>query len=114
VKVPKCKKKKVPNYIYFMTTGYLNLRKHLARWHSAAYDKAIVENNWDYRHSSQLMSSKLDTVEARKHSLPLFTQASFIEYIIRFVITDDQVSNRFSVTNLCPDLYLVDLCCRMP
>jgi hypothetical protein len=94
-----------------MITGYLNLRKHLANQHAAAYDKAIVENNWDYRLSSDVKSGKYNTVEARK--LLLFTQASFIDYIIRFVIADDQVSNVFSVTNLCPHLYLVNSCCRV-
>ncbi len=77
-----------------MTTGYLNLRKHLARWHSAAYNKAIVENNWDYRHSSQLMSGKLDTVEARKRSLPPFTQASFIEYVIDLTNKDSSSDDK--------------------
>jgi hypothetical protein len=103
----------VANYVYELGTGYLNLRKHLAGKHGDAYDRAIVENNWNYRLSSDLKSGKSNTVEARKHSLPPFTQASFIDYIIRFVVADDQVSNAFSVANLCPHLYLVNSCRRV-
>ena len=83
------------NYVYGMATGYLNLRKHLATKHAAAYDKAIVENSWNYRLSSNVKSGKSNAVEARIHSLPPFTQASFIEYLIRFVTANDQVSNAF-------------------
>lgn len=101
------------NYLYGMGTGFLNLRKHLASKHTAAYDKAIVENNWNYCLSNEVKSGKSNTVEARKHSLPPFTQASLIDYIIRFVVADDQVSNTFSVTNLCSHLYLVNSCCRV-
>jgi len=103
----------VANYVYGIGTGYLNLQKHLAGQHAAAYNKAIVtvENNWNYCLSSVVKSDKSNTVEAHKHFLPLFTQGSFIDYIIHFVIANDQVSNMFSVTNLCPHLYLVDLGC---
>jgi hypothetical protein len=89
----------VANYVYGMSTGYMNLRKHLASKHAAVYDKAIVENNWDYRLSGDVKSGKSNTIE-RKHSLPPFTQASFINYLIRFVVADDQVSNAFFVTTL--------------
>jgi len=81
-----------------MATAYLNLRKHLANHHAATYDNAIVENRWNYPLSSDVKSGKSNTVGARKHSLPPFTQASFIDYIIRFVVADDQVSNAFSLT----------------
>jgi hypothetical protein len=101
------------NYFYGMGTRFLNLQKHLANKHTAAYDKAIVENNWNYCLSNEVKSGKSNTVEARKHSLPPFTQASFIDYIICFVVADDQVSNMFSVTNLCSHLYLVNSCCRV-
>ncbi|KAN0118276.1 Ribonuclease H-like domain containing protein [Russula decolorans] len=82
--------KGVDNYFYGMGTGFLNLRKHLASKHTAAYDKAIVENNWNYCLSNEVKSGKSNTVEARKHSLPPFTQASLIDYIIHFVVADDQ------------------------
>jgi hypothetical protein len=91
--------------MYYMGTGYLNLRKHLASEHATAYDKAIVENNWNKPFSYEVLSGKSNAVEACKHSLLPFTQATFIDYIIHFVVADDQVSNAFSVTNLCPHLY---------
>ncbi len=97
------------NYSYSMATGYQNLQKHLASKHTAAYDRTIVEKNWNYHLSSDVKSGK--SVEASKHSLPLFTQTLFIDYIICFVIANNQVSNAFSVSNLCPYSYLVNLCC---
>ena len=85
----------------------MNLRKHLANKHTATYDKAIVENSWNYRLSSDVKSGKSNTLEARKHSLPLFTQASFIDYIIHFVVADDQVSNSLSLTRSLPLTYVL-------
>jgi hypothetical protein len=77
-----------------MNTGYLNLQKHLASKHTADYDKAIMENHWNYHPSTDVKSGKSDS-EAQNHSLLLFTQASFLDYIICFIIADDQVSNTF-------------------
>ena len=48
---------------------------------TAAYNKAIVENNWNYCLLSVVKSGKSNTVEACKHSLPLFIQESFIDYV---------------------------------
>ena len=84
------------NYVYGMATGYNNLRKHLASKHSTAYDEAIVQNNWGYRLSHDVKSGKSNAVEARKRPLPPFTSESFLEYIVRFVVADDQVSNACS------------------
>ena len=79
-----------------MITGYLNLRKHLANEHPATYDKAIVDNGWNYRFSSDVKSGKSNAIEPQTCSLPPFTQSSFIDHIIRFVVADDQVSDAFS------------------
>lgn len=101
------------NYIYGINTGYSNLRKHLANEHPAAYDKAILENGWNYRLSDEIKSGQPTTVEARKQSLPPFTHASFIDYLVRFVVADDQVSNTLSVTNLGAHPFQVDSRCRV-
>jgi Pyruvate/2-oxoacid:ferredoxin oxidoreductase delta subunit len=82
------------NYVYGMSTGYLNLQKHLTSKHAADYDKAILENCWNYCPSTNVKSSKSDS-GAQNCSLLLFTQASFLEYIICFIVADDQVSNMF-------------------
>ncbi len=58
----------------------------------SGYDRAIVENSWNYCLSSNVKSGKSSIAEAHKHSLPLFTQALFIDYIIHFIIADDQVT----------------------
>ena len=64
--------------------------------HKDDYDKAILENGWPYRLSNDVRPTKSDTAEACKQALPPFLQASFLKYIIRFVVADDQVSNAFS------------------
>ena len=79
-----------------MITGYLNLRKHLTNEHPATYDKAIVDNGWNYRFSSDVKSGKSNAIEPQTRSLPPFTQSSFIDHIIHFVVADDQVSDAFS------------------
>lgn len=101
------------NYVYGMATGYQNLRKHLVKKHATAYDEAIVVNGWNYRLSGDIKSGKSNAVEARRHTLPPFSQTSFIDYIVRFVVADDQVSNAFSIADLCPHLCLVNSCCRL-
>ena len=69
---------------------------HLASKHSDDYNKVIIKNGWGYRLSNDIKPSKSNTVDVRKLSLPPFSQASFIKYIVRFVVADDQVSNAFS------------------
>jgi hypothetical protein len=84
----------VANYVYGMNTGFTNLRKHLANKHAAVYDKAIVDEKWNCRPSSDIKSGKSNADEARKHSPPPFTHDSFVDHLVRFVVADDQVSKR--------------------
>jgi hypothetical protein len=77
-----------------MNTGYTNLRRHLKSKHAADYDKAIMENGWSYRPSTDVKSGNSNS-EARSSFPPPFNQASFIDHIIRFIVADDQVSNAF-------------------
>lgn len=64
---------KVENYIYKIITRYLNLQKHLANRHGVAYNKAIVDNSWNYCLLSNVKSGKSDIEACKKISLPLFT-----------------------------------------
>ena len=77
------------NYIYSSTTGSSNLRKHLMKEHYAAYKEACVEHGWTYC----TPKVKQPTVgENWKRALPPFSAAAFLEYLVRFVTADDQVS----------------------
>lgn len=82
------------NYIYTLGSGKTNCRNHVRNQHAAIYDKTVQENNWPYRLSTE-PSAKTTVGELRKRALPSFTSESFIDYLVRFIVADDQVSNLF-------------------
>lgn len=85
----------IQNYMYKVDTGKLNCCKHLVNRHSDIYDKTVQENNWPFRLSTETPGTKTTVGELRKCALPRFTLESFIEYLVRFIVADDQVSNLF-------------------
>lgn len=62
--------------------------------HPALYDRTVVANKWPYKLTSQLnnVSSKKNAGNARDQALPGFSPEAFIEYLVRFIVADDQVS----------------------
>jgi hypothetical protein len=80
------------NYIYELGSGKSNCRNHLRKRHAAIYDKTVQENNWPYRLSSEELGAKTTVGGLRKRALPSFTSESFIDYLVRFIVADDQVS----------------------
>ena len=85
----------VLNYMYKVDTGKLNCRKHLRSRHTAIYDKTIQEKNWPYRLLDENPGDKTTFGQLRARALPQFTLKSFIEYLVCFIVADDQVSNLF-------------------
>jgi hypothetical protein len=83
------------NYMYEKGSGKSNCRKHLRKVHPAIYDMKVQENNWPYRLSTEEPDVKTTVGELCKRALPHFTLESFIEYLVRFIVADDQVSNHF-------------------
>lgn len=77
--------------MYEASTGTTNCRNHLLSKHPVIYDKTVQEKNWPYRLSID-KSRKATVGELRKRALPQFTLGSFIEYLVRFIVADDQVS----------------------
>lgn len=74
---------------YLPSTGTYNLRKHLKSKHLAEYTQACLDNGWTYLDPEV----KLPTVgENRKTALPPFSPETLLEYLVRFVTADDQVS----------------------
>jgi hypothetical protein len=80
--------KGVKNYMYGMKTGSANLRKHLITHHESVYMQMAEKEGWKY-----VGKVKKPTIgENRKMALPSFSPESFLEYLVRFVAADDQVS----------------------
>jgi hypothetical protein len=87
----------VPNYFYKRNTGSDNLRLHLRRCHGNEYDKAIEENKWNYKTSEEMKTkgSSTGTQNTRtvcKNSILTFSSTTFLDYLVRFIVADDQVS----------------------
>jgi len=78
--------------VYKMETGKSNCRKHLLSHHAATYDKTVQEKNWPYRLSTEMPGAKTTVGELRKRALPRFTLETFVDYLVRFIVADDQVS----------------------
>jgi hypothetical protein len=61
--------------------------------HSKEYDEAILEHQWTYKSSSESRNpTSLNTRNIRNQEIPSFSPATFMEYLVRFVVVDDQVS----------------------
>ena len=91
-------KDKIPreagNFFYGKTTSNSNLRNHLLKKHPKEYDKAVSDYKWKYRLSTQSPSNDPSTHNIRnliRQGLPPFSRAAFLEHLVRFIVTDDQV-----------------------
>ena len=71
--------------------GSGNLRKHLYRKHPDEYDKAAVERGWTNKQEQQMEDVSIQTHAARQDVLP-YSQEAFMEYLVRFIVADDQVT----------------------
>ena len=80
--------------MYGNCTGNTNLRNHLYKVHDKAYNKAIQENDWKYPLSTQTKYSSAtgDPCDVQKWVLPRFSEETFLKYLVRFIVADDQVS----------------------
>jgi len=96
-----------------MGTGKSNLRKHLLKKHAAIYDRTIIEKNWRYRLSTHQGSNEATVGELRRLNLPHYSLQSFTEYLVRFIIANDQVSSNPIVSDSCSHISLVNSCGRM-
>lgn len=83
----------VPNYFYKINTGNTNLRRHLYKMHPEEYDRAITEEKWNYKLSTQTddTAAHRNMRKFRNQDVPSFSPATFMDHLVRFVATDDQV-----------------------
>jgi len=70
-----------------MTTATGNLRGHLQRVHAELYDKTCEENKWTYKPKVTVAVVGAN----RKSELPAFSPETFLNYLVHFIMTDDQV-----------------------
>jgi hypothetical protein len=75
------------NYIYSSKTAGGNLRKHLEKNHSAELDKATKQMGWKVRLPQNKKNDDSTPGVGRKP----FSPAAFMEYIVNFIVSDDQV-----------------------
>ena len=62
-------------------------------FHDKVYDQMVIERNWPYKLSTEVKNvSKKDAGNVRDHGLPRFSSEAFLEYLVRFIVADDQVS----------------------
>jgi hypothetical protein len=55
------------------------------------YDQAVIENKWSCRLSKDAPSKNITKI--RDESVPQFSPEVFLEYLVRFIVADDQVSS---------------------
>jgi hypothetical protein len=83
----------IPNFIYEQLTGNMNLQRHLLKQHPAEYNTAVIDHQWTYSLSSEqggAFKHNVNNKHDRAH-IP-FLPVAFLESLIRFIVTDDQVS----------------------
>jgi hypothetical protein len=76
-----------------LVTEYANLRRHLKKQHLDEYEHVAKENGWNIKFPSltDKDSAHKNARMIHNQALPQFSPESFIEYLIRFIVTDDQV-----------------------
>jgi hypothetical protein len=82
--------------MYGTRTANGNLRNHMYKNHPQEYDQAVEQNGWNHRLSSETNDPRggSNPGNVRKESLPAFSPEAFMEYLVRFIVADDQVSLR--------------------
>jgi hypothetical protein len=69
--------------------------------HAKEYDHAVVKYGWKYRLSTDSKNSGNNPRDARQEKLPQFSPETFMEYLVRFIVADDQVSLKLSLLVSC-------------
>jgi hypothetical protein len=73
------------------------------RHHADEYDRVVLKKKWTFKLSKDAPFH--NTAKVRDESIPHFSPDAFLEYLVRFIVADDQVSPN----NLCLFLTLTYL-----
>ena len=74
-----------------MSTAKGNCRRHVQSLHSDIYDKMVIENGWPYALSTEVDGAQPTVMDMRWHTLPQFSPQAFLNYLVWFIVADDQV-----------------------
>ena len=79
---------------YSSSTTTSILRAHLTRLHMEAYTEATQRNGWKHDHLDRVLrqSGQLEPSSTLVRPRVPFTQKAFIDYLIQFIVANDQVS----------------------
>jgi hypothetical protein len=65
------------------------LRKHIENNHAAEFRKIIAERGWKFQLPSDKKSATVET--PAQEDRPDFTPELFLEYLVNFIVANDQV-----------------------
>ncbi|KAF8690920.1 hypothetical protein AX14_002938 [Amanita brunnescens Koide BX004] len=80
----------VKNFLYSLKTSNSNLRAHLKTEHNELYTMMCQERRWPYL-TSKLSQPTIE--EQHKISFPPFLSTALLEYLVRFIVADDQIGH---------------------
>jgi hypothetical protein len=80
----------LPRWKYSVVTSNSVLRNHLLRWHRVEYAKACHDRTWP-GHIQQYVDGVNTGPAASLDTISEFTPELFNEYLVRFLVADDQV-----------------------
>ncbi|KAH9172794.1 hypothetical protein EDB89DRAFT_1905894 [Lactarius sanguifluus] len=84
--------KNVPNYFYAKSTANNNLRRHLTTNHRSEYDAVGLKFKWKYKLLTQSGGVSIPKDASNVHlEVPPFSLATFLEYLIRFIVAGDHM-----------------------
>lgn len=86
-------------HCYGPKTGSGNLRKHLYSKHKVRYMDAAKKNKWTLSKSLDAQDKPAVQSGSQERQLPEYSYDVFVQYLVRFIVADDQVSP--------PDVHLI-------
>lgn len=102
-----------PKFFYEMGTGYMNLCKHLFKYHPEEYNKAILDNHWPYK--PLMVSNDVAVGNAQNFAIQSvlpFTEESFLEYLTHFIVADNQVCSLilylFIISHIFKSIHIIE------
>jgi len=76
---------------YGPKTGNSNLRKHLLAKHEALYRDAAKTHKWKHKFLDA-QARPVNQEGSSERALPEYSYDVFIQFLVRFIVADDQVS----------------------
>jgi hypothetical protein len=81
----------ISQYFYKQSTGGTNLRNHLIKRHPDEYDEASAKYGFLNRRHLRTEDASSQGIRSGRQNLPPFSVTTFMDYLVRFIVADDQV-----------------------